>query len=150
MTIAHSPKWADAAQTLIDMTVNHPAYGEIPFTASPNDVEAHGRELYALAVAGEFGPIADYVAPPLTEGDYTRAVQSALDVEAKARGYDNILSACSYAAVANPFQAEGAAFLNWRSAVWAYCYAQLAAVQAGQPQPSVEALVAGIPALVLP
>jgi hypothetical protein len=36
----------------IDMEIDHPAYGWIPFTASPNDVELHGRELYAQVNAG--------------------------------------------------------------------------------------------------
>lgn len=31
--------------------------GFIPFTASPSDTEAHGRELHARATAGEFGPV---------------------------------------------------------------------------------------------
>jgi len=35
-----------------------------PFLATPTDVEAHGREIYAKARAGEFGTVAAYVAPP--------------------------------------------------------------------------------------
>jgi hypothetical protein len=35
-----------------------------PFFATPTDVEAHGRELYAKAVAGDFGPVAAYLPPP--------------------------------------------------------------------------------------
>ena len=38
----------------------------VPFTASPNDCEPHGVELYTRAMAGEFGPIAPYVEPPIT------------------------------------------------------------------------------------
>ena len=45
------------------MLVEHPQFGTIPFGADPNDPEPHGRELFARAVAGEFGPIAEYVAP---------------------------------------------------------------------------------------
>lgn len=47
----------------IDMLVEHPVFGLIPFTASPNDCEAHGRDLFARAKVGEFGPVAAYVAP---------------------------------------------------------------------------------------
>lgn len=43
----------------IDMLVK---FGHIPedvwFTASPNDPEPHGRELYQRALNGEFGEIA--------------------------------------------------------------------------------------------
>lgn len=35
----------------------------LPFTASRDDVEAHGRWLFAMARDGEFGPIAEYVPP---------------------------------------------------------------------------------------
>ena len=30
----------------IDCEINHPNYGWIPFTASPDDVEKHGRDLF--------------------------------------------------------------------------------------------------------
>ena len=49
----------------IDLEIDHPVYGWIPFTASPDDAE--GAELYAKAVTGEFGPIAPYVEPPTPE-----------------------------------------------------------------------------------
>lgn len=45
------------------MLIEHPDLGIIPFTASPDDPEDYGRELFARAKAGEFGPIADYVDP---------------------------------------------------------------------------------------
>lgn len=47
----------------IELELEHPVYGWIPFTADPNDVEEHGRQLYAEAYAGNFGPVAPYVAP---------------------------------------------------------------------------------------
>lgn len=36
-----------------DVEVNHPAFGWIPFTASPNDCEPHGRVIHAHLVAEE-------------------------------------------------------------------------------------------------
>lgn len=50
----------------IDLTYNHPVYGPVPYTASPNDIEPLGRDLYARAIAGEFGVVAPYVAPSPT------------------------------------------------------------------------------------
>ncbi len=64
---AKNPQWVNAENTMIDLIVTHPVFGEIPFTASPDDVEEHGRELFAKAVAGEFGPVADYVPPVQNE-----------------------------------------------------------------------------------
>jgi hypothetical protein len=40
------------------MIVDFEGIGPVPFTATPGDCEAPGRELYARAVAGDFGPIA--------------------------------------------------------------------------------------------
>lgn len=56
--------WANAEQTAINCEINHPDYGWIPFTASPNDPEEHGRNIYAACLAGDHGPVAAYVAPP--------------------------------------------------------------------------------------
>lgn len=33
---------------VIDCEINHPVYGWVPFTASPEDPEQHGRDLFAL------------------------------------------------------------------------------------------------------
>jgi hypothetical protein len=46
---------------LIDMEINHPNHGWVSFTATPDDIEDYGRELYAKALAGDFGDIAPYV-----------------------------------------------------------------------------------------
>lgn len=80
------------------------------------------------------------------------AIQAELDRQAQLKSYDNILSACSYAAQPEgaPFQAEGATYLQWRSDVWAQAYAVLAEVQSGNlPLPSPEESVAQMPPLNL-
>jgi hypothetical protein len=46
---------------------------------------------------------------------------------------------------------EGQACVDWRDEVWAQCYATLAAVQQGQQAaPTVEGLIASLPALTWP
>lgn len=78
--------------------------------------------------------------------EFEAGVQSHLDGEAQAKGYDNIISACSYAAAPNPFQAEAVSFVTWRGDVWAYCYQELAKVQAGtRPMPTIEQIIAELP-----
>jgi hypothetical protein len=47
----------------IDCEIEHPFYGWIPFTADPNDVEAHGRDIFAEAQA----TAAPYVPPTAEE-----------------------------------------------------------------------------------
>lgn len=80
------------------------------------------------------------------------AVQSHLDNTAKERGYDNIMSACTYATSTNPqFAAEGQACVAWRDSVWAYCYNVLSDYNAGiRSEPTAEALLAELPTFSWP
>ena len=51
----------------VDMEINHPDHGWIPFTADPADSVQLGQDLYAEAIAGDHGPIAAYVGPTAEE-----------------------------------------------------------------------------------
>lgn len=70
-----NPQWGNADKTYIILSIdfahNAVELGEkgvyVDFYAMPHDDEAHGRELYARAIAGEFGVIADYVEPVKTQ-----------------------------------------------------------------------------------
>ena len=80
------------------------------------------------------------------------AVQQHMDSIAQSSGYDDIKTACTYAdeSAVPQFQAEGQRFRAWRSLVWAYCYAQLDAVMAGQRTvPTTDVLIAELPKLSL-
>ena len=59
-----TPQYANADHTLINCEIEHETYGWIPFTASAEDTEQHGRNIHAALLAGDHGPIADYVPPP--------------------------------------------------------------------------------------
>jgi hypothetical protein len=61
LTSLINPRWANAEQTMIDCELDHPQYGWIPFTASPDDVEQYGREIFAALAQGN---VAEYVPPP--------------------------------------------------------------------------------------
>jgi len=65
--VAHRPQYSDIHNTSIDLLIEHPDLGTIPFTASATDTEALGRSLHARAVAGEFGEIAEYDGPSKEE-----------------------------------------------------------------------------------
>jgi hypothetical protein len=60
-------KWAHEDHSSIECEVN---FNDItdeewsPFGANPLDHYEHGREIFARAVAGEFGEVAEYVPPP--------------------------------------------------------------------------------------
>lgn len=66
LTSVSNPRWANEDHTIIDCEITTSQLGDevLPFTASPNDVEAHGRAIFSDLVAGKYGPIAEYVAPP--------------------------------------------------------------------------------------
>lgn len=77
----------------------------------------------------------------------TALVQSHLDTVAQSKGYDNILSAVSYAGSGHPvYDAEGLAFKVWRSECWDVAFAILGNVFAGTRQmPSSSDFVAELP-----
>lgn len=59
-------QWANPEHRTINMDVKFKKYNEIlPFTANPDDCEAHGRDLYQSAINGDFGAIAEWTPPPL-------------------------------------------------------------------------------------
>jgi hypothetical protein len=66
LTSLTNPRWADEANTMIDCEITTSQFGDevLPFTASANDVESHGREIFADIVAGNYGEIGAYVPPP--------------------------------------------------------------------------------------
>lgn len=66
LTSVSNPVWSNAEHTAIDCEITTSQFGDevLSFTASPNDVESHGRAIFADIVAGKYGSIAEYVAPP--------------------------------------------------------------------------------------
>ncbi|MFO1209593.1 MAG: hypothetical protein U1E40_10275 [Amaricoccus sp.] len=87
-TSVRSPQWVDAAHTRIDCFVKFAHLKvEVPFTADPKDVEAHGREIFARCAAGEFGEVVEYEPKPepagvVVEGGVPKLVQGWPEVEA--------------------------------------------------------------------
>lgn len=76
-------------------------------------------------------------------------VQQYMDTTVQTRGYDNILSCCSYisSSVAQ-FASEGQAAVAWRDAVWNTCFSILDDAFAGlRPVPTLDELIAELPAI---
>ena len=79
---------------------------------------------------------------------FTTSIQAHLDDTAKAKGYDDILSACSYASAPNPFQDEAVKLVGWRGNVWEYCYNELAKVESGvRSMPELDTFIKELPVL---
>ena len=58
---AYSPRWANENNTCIDLTIVWKEFDrELPFTASADDFEEHGRLLFKMALNKEFGEIAPF------------------------------------------------------------------------------------------
>ena len=72
-----------AAGGRIDVEYEHPKFGWIPFTASPDDVEPLGRELYAAAVAA--GGIAPLPEKPQAQIDFEATRDKAIADAATAK-----------------------------------------------------------------
>jgi len=122
-----------------------PLAGEVFFDHTPTE-----DELLA-AFSGRSAALAAE-ALARTRTVLTDAMQSHLDRTAQERGYDGILSLCSYATSTNArFGPEGQAGVTFRDAVWAYGYQIIAEVQAGtRPVPSTAELVVALPSIVWP
>jgi hypothetical protein len=128
-------------------------YGNVTGTSYPAEV----TQDYVWENEGYWlGWIPDPVAPEPTQEEilqqytaqFINSIQEHLDSTAKAKGYDNIVSACSYAGAPNPFQSESIAFITWRGDVWAYCYQELAKVKSGErPIPDLQDFINELPTI---
>lgn len=67
---ATGPVWANPEMTLINLQVKFAEFEEVlPFTASPDDSEEHGRFLFEQAASGAYGEVAAYDGPTREEQD---------------------------------------------------------------------------------
>lgn len=111
----------------------------------------------------EYGPLpegwSETPPPPTPEEEraimlsqFTNVIQRRLDTFAQTRGYDNALSAASYATSTDEkFRAEGQYIVEARDATWAAAYVILDDVLAEKrPIPTEEELLAEMPELVWP
>ncbi|WP_044547581.1 hypothetical protein [Mesorhizobium japonicum] len=59
----------------VDLEINHPEYGWIPFTASPDDSEELGREIFASAspIAASYDPKTTVPARPMVRKSVVQA-----------------------------------------------------------------------------
>lgn len=69
LTSLNNPCWSNAEHTQINCDITTSQFGDevLPFTADQNDVEAHGRDIFASIVAGQYGPIGEYIPLPESE-----------------------------------------------------------------------------------
>jgi len=64
-TSVTNPVWANAENNVFNCIVNFVDVGTVPFSASPLDTSNPSSiTIYDECVAGDYGPIAEYVPPP--------------------------------------------------------------------------------------
>jgi len=68
--------YASESGDVIDCQIEIEGLGLLPFSASKNDPEAHGQQLYEELISGQWGEIAAYV-PPDSEKVAARAAAAA-------------------------------------------------------------------------
>jgi len=74
---AKNPQWADPDHTMIDLIIKWDTIDEeLPFSATAEDVEAHGREIYNNALAGGYGEIAEYVPVVLSAEELADSIRA--------------------------------------------------------------------------
>lgn len=82
---AESPAWGDADHTFIGLTVTFECLkdtlGAVHFCARQDDPETHGQDIYARAVAGDFGTVAEYTAPVYTTAELEATARVWRDAE---------------------------------------------------------------------
>lgn len=84
--------------------------------------------------------------------DYAAAVQAHIDGAAKAREFNDGVTAATYlTSTVARWKADAEAFVTWRDQVWAYSYGELAKVMSGQrQQPSIADFINELPAIEWP
>ena len=65
LTSLTNPQWTNAEHSAIDciITINQLGDEQLPFTASQDDIEPHGRAIFQELTEGKYGPIAEYIEP---------------------------------------------------------------------------------------
>lgn len=117
VTSVSNPVWANAEQTLINCDITVEQYpGEVlPFTASPEDTAEHGKQIYANAVAGQYGPVGAYVPPPPPPPP--TAEQNKAEAERRLKATDWVNQPDVYDPAITPHLTNRDAFIAYRAAV---------------------------------
>lgn len=151
--VENSARYARADNSMIDCLIEVDGV-RLPYTTADGDPSTSA--VWDALLAGEAGQIAEFAPSERTPDEvieaFRVAIQSHVDETAIAKRYDSGNSLATYKDSTVPqWAAEAATFIAWRDAVWAYSYAELDKVlNAEREQPTVDAFLAELPAMVWP
>ena len=115
-TAVKDPVWANADKTAVICQVLFEGQSEyLPFTASPNDGEAHGVQIHSECVSGKWGPIQDYVAPvrPPNTAETNKSIASQLLADTDWAMVPDVADV----ALSNPYLTNKPDFVAYRNAL---------------------------------
>ncbi len=143
-----------------DVVIRCHSYADCQMNMFKENIATYGGDVaeYAELIATVEANIVPYVAPALTEQDFTVEIQTHLDSTAQKTKWDNMQSARACAGipldgtesdVEVAMHTDAVNLSRWYLKVWAYCYAQLDAIKAGtrETPSSTEAFIAELPVL---
>lgn len=122
------------------------AADEIPI--EPDDIEVPERPSVFHAWNGQTWELDTVTQRSAIVKEFGDAVQKMMDEQARALGYDDMLSAVTYAdePAVPEFQREGRALRAWRSECWSTCYGILGQIESGaRAVPDLSELLAELP-----
>jgi hypothetical protein len=115
-TSVTNPIWADSEHSAINCIVDFTDVGTVPFTANPLDTSnPSSKQIFDECVAGDYGTVAEYVppAPYVPTADDNKNIAVSL---LEATDWTTIADV-SNPAMSNPYLANQAEFIAWRSQV---------------------------------
>lgn len=114
---ASNPAWSNPEKSTIDVVATFDMTGPIPFTAHPTEGE-FGPIIYANAVAGDYGPIVEYIAPPELTPEEKRVEMPSLTARQLRLGLLSLgkLDAVPFAIAALPSPEKEQAEIEWQFA----------------------------------
>jgi hypothetical protein len=156
----HAARWTGSSWEVVEdhrqyLDDNGTKQGGTPYWL-PGDTHASpARYMDALGPLPDGAMLERPAPPPPTpeeiQAEFTRKIQERLDDFARSRGYDGILSACTYAASdVTKFADEGQYAVTVRDATWAKAYELLAGYETSGTIPDWADIETQLPALVWP
>ncbi len=126
-TSVTNPVWADSEHSAINCIVDFTDVGTVPFTANPLDTSnPSSKQIFDECVAGNYGTVAEYVPPPpyVPTADDNKATAVSLLQQTDWTTIGDV----GNSAMSNPYLANQAEFIAWRSQVRAIAVTPVAGI----------------------